>query len=379
MMTTANLNLNKNFDEKDLIRASEVLKAHKIWYIFTHKKSDGDAMGSASALFESGVNLGKSVKWFSPDKTLPEVYKFLPHSNEFIFCEEFNFGEFTPPSDKSDTSPQAERQSVASPYYGEEGHLWRRGETPLYVFLDCSNEVRSVSGFDVSKNINALNIDHHEDNSLFGRVNCVDGLASSTCEMLFRIFMADNWEITQNIAESLYTGIFTDTGGFAFSNTSAKTHMAASKLIELGVKPDKISDFINQNKTPQDFLIWARAMSRTKVFGEGNIFAVSVIYAKDFEETGAELNGTEGLSSMLMTIEGVKLISTITQYPSGEIRLSIRSREGSPIGAGELARIFGGGGHERAAGATFNFPIENAVNELEKIILNKYHECVNPD
>ena len=346
MMTTANLNLNKNFDEKDLIRASEVLKAHKIWYIFTHKKSDGDAMGSASALFESGVNLGKSVKWFSPDKTLPEVYKFLPHSSEFISCEEFNF--------ESDSGI-------------------------LYVFLDCSNEVRSVSGFDVSKNINALNIDHHEDNSLFGRVNCVDGLASSTCEMLFRIFMADNWEITQNIAESLYTGIFTDTGGFAFSNTSAKTHMAASKLIELGVKPDKISDFINQNKTPQDFLIWARAMSRTKVFGEGNIFAVSVIYAKDFEETGAELNGTEGLSSMLMTIEGVKLISTITQYPSGEIRLSIRSREGSPIGAGELARIFGGGGHERAAGATFNFPIENAVNELEKIILNKYHECVNPD
>ena len=197
--------------------------------------------------------------------------------------------------------------------------------------------------------------------------------------MLFRIFMADNWEITQNIAESLYTGIFTDTGGFAFSNTSAKTHMAASKLIELGVKPDKISDFINQNKTPQDFLIWARVMSRVKIFGEGNIFAISVIYAKDFEETGAELNGTEGLSSMLMTIEGVKLISTITQYPSGEIRLSIRSREGSPIGAGELARIFGGGGHERAAGATFNFPIENAVNELEKIILNKYHECVNPD
>ena len=208
MMTTANLNLNKNFDEKDLIRASEVLKAHKIWYIFTHKKSDGDAMGSASALFESGVNLGKSVKWFSPDKTLPEVYKFLPHSSEFISCEEFNF--------ESDSGI-------------------------LYVFLDCSNEVRSVSGFDVSKNINALNIDHHEDNSLFGRVNCVDGLASSTCEMLFRIFMADNWEITQNIAESLYTGIFTDTGGFSFSNTSAKTHMAASKLIELGVKPDRIS------------------------------------------------------------------------------------------------------------------------------------------
>ena len=341
---TTNLMMNRKFDEKNLILASDILRANDKWSIFTHKKSDGDAIGSASALFEAGINLGKQVKWYTPDKSLPEAYRFLAHTDDFISCDNFDFNT---------------------------------DDDVLYVFLDCSNEIRGVLGFDTSKDIKALNIDHHEDNTLFGQVNCVDGLASSTCEMLYRIFKAAEWNITNTIAESLYTGIFTDTGGFSFSNTSALTHRIAAELIDLGVKSDKISDFIHQNKTPSDFLIWARAMSRVKIFGDNNIFAIAVIYAKDFEETGAEINGTEGLSSMFMTIKGVKLISTITQYPGGEIRLSIRSREGSPFGAGELARMFGGGGHERAAGATFNVPIDKAAEELEKIIMSKYHECTD--
>ena len=115
------------------------------------------------------------------------------------------------------------------------------------------------------------------------------------------------------------------------------------------------------------------------MFGPENIFAITVLKKSDFEETGADMTGTEGLSSMFMTIRGVKFISTITEYPTGEIRLSIRSREGSPFGAGEFARPLGGGGHERAAGAKLECSIDNAMDELEKLIMQKYHECANPD
>ena len=334
-MTQKNLN--------EFLKASEMLKAYDSWSIFTHKKSDGDSMGSANALYEAGINLGKKVNWYAPDENLPAGYKFLPHFHNFTPCENFCFND----------------------------------DKMLYVFLDCSNEFRSVTGFE--PRLNVLNIDHHEDNSLFGQVNCVDGKASSTCEMLYRLFKADNWNITQSIAESLYTGLFTDTGGFSFSNTSPLTHIVAAELIELGVKVDRMSDLIGQNKSPADFLIWSRAMSRVKLFGPENIFAISVVYASDFEETGADMTGTEGLSSMFMTIRGVKLISTITQYPNGDTRLSIRSREGSPFGAGELARDLGGGGHERAAGANFDVDIHKAADELEAIIMRKYHECDTTD
>ena len=244
----------------------------------------------------------------------------------------------------------------------------------LYVFLDCATEVRSVSGYDVSANIPTLNIDHHEDNTEYARVNCVDGKASSTCEVLYRIFRAGSWEITPKIAESLYTGIFTDTGGFVFSNTSKLTHEIAGELIALGVEPSIMADRISQNKSEPDFQIWSRALSRVRVFGEG-IFAISMIYAEDFREAGADMTGTEGLSQMFMTLRGVKFAAVATEYPDGTIRLSVRSREGAPFGAGEFSRQFGGGGHERAAGCTFNLPAHEVMSRLEAEIMRRYHEC----
>lgn len=329
------------FDSADLLRASDMLKAHDVWTIFTHRKSDGDAIGSACALFEAGTNAGKVVSWYSPDDKLPATYKYLPHFDDFQTCEEFTFVD----------------------------------DGTLYVFLDCATEIRSVSGYDVSAGINALNIDHHEDDTLYGRVNCVDGLASSTCEMLYQVLTAGNWNITPEIAQCLYTGMFTDTGGFMFSNTRPLTHRIIASLLELGVKPDIISDHIRQNKSPSDFLIWSKALSRVKVFGEGDIFAVSMLSQSDFDECNADMTGTEGLSQMFMTLRTVKFIAVATQYPEGIVRLSIRSREGSPFGAGEFAREYGGGGHERAAGCTFPYAPENVMNELEASILRKYHEC----
>jgi len=329
------------FNPENLLSASKILKAYGTWKIFTHAKADGDAWGSSTALYTAGKNLGKNVCWINPDEKLSDRYKYLSGFNAHITCEKFDF------VNENDV---------------------------LYIFLDCSNEERGTLGFDSSKNINALNIDHHEDNNLFGRVNCVDGKASSTCEMLYRIFEADSWEITQAIAESLYTGIFTDTGGFSFSNTSPLTHNIAAELIKLGAEPAHMSDLISQNKTPADFLLWSRAMSRVKMFGPENIFAVSMIYADDFAETGADTTGTEGLSQMMMTIRGVTFAAFATEYPDGNIRLSIRSREGATFGAGEFARCFGGGGHERAAGCNFNHPAERVLTELESAILKKYHE-----
>lgn len=332
---------NRNFDERDLLRASDILKSNDKWCIFTHVKSDGDALGSGSALFEAAIISGKIVEWYSPDEKFPEVYKYLNHFEDLRTSEDFTF----------------------------------KNDGTLYIFLDCSTECRSVSGFDANAGINSLNIDHHEDNTNYAKINCVDGFASSTCEMLYRVFTAGKWEINRNMAESLYTGIITDTGSFSFSNTSPLTHKIAAELIKIGVDVGMMTNRIGQNKCPEDFLIWSKALSRVKVFGSENIFAVSMVYTDDFSETGADLTSTEGLSQMLMSLRGVKLAAFATEHKDGVIRLSVRSREGSPFGAGEFARDFGGGGHEKAAGCTFPYPAEKALDELEKSILKKYNEC----
>ena len=327
---------------EDLLRASETLRAFGEWHIFTHRKADGDAMGSANALFEAGVNSGRVVKWFSPDKNLPAGYKYLPHFSEHISAESYLFTE----------------------------------HDVLYVFIDCANETRSVEGFDSSaRPANSLNIDHHEDNSLFASVNCVDGSASSACEVLFRLFKSGGWEITKTIAECLYTGLFTDSGSFSFSNTSPLTHEVAAELITLGAEPGHMTDLITQNKTVSGLKLWGRAMSRVKTFGENEIFALTYITLEDFAQTGAGMTETEGLPAMLMSLMGVKLAVTLTENPENQIRVSFRSREGSLFGAGEIARLCGGGGHERAAGATLTGSLDGCVREVEELLARKYHEC----
>ena len=332
-----------NFNDNDLIKASDFLKAHDSWTIFSHRKADGDAVGSVSALITAGLNAHKKIKWLAPDSELPDTYNFLPHYDKYIHCESFSFDD----------------------------------NNELYIFLDCSNESRSVAGFDTDKNIDSLNIDHHADNSLFARVNCVDPLSSSTCELLFRILKAGQWEITTQIAECLYTGIFTDSGGFTFSNTRALTHRIAAQLIEAGVDSSRISDLIYQNKTPEIMQLWIRALSRLKVFGPDNIFALVKIYADDFIRTNADINATGGLPNMLMALRGVRLAATVTENPNNnhEIFISFRSRELSPVNASDIAHFIGGGGHQRAAGATLSDSnIDEAASRIEAYLLDHDQE-----
>ena len=328
-------------DGNILRTASDTLKKYASWVIFTHKKADGDAAGSASALFQTGINSGRLVSWYSPDINLPEAYSFLPDYSKHTYTDKYSFDDIN----------------------------------SLYVFLDCANEARSVDGFDPSKNINALNIDHHEDNTLFGRVNCVDGSASSACEVLYQVLKSGGWEITADIARSLYVGMFTDTGGFNFSNTSPLTHRIAAELIEYGAEPDRLADLITQNKTPGGLNVWAKALSRVKTFGDNGIFALSWLYTDDFISACADKTETEGLPSMLMGLRGVKLIAMLTEGVNGDVRCSFRSRYGSPFGAGEIARLFGGGGHERASGATLKGSVRECAEQIEALILQKYHEC----
>ena len=322
----------QNFDEQDLSRASDILSRHDSWCIFSHRKADGDAVGSVSALISAGLNAGKRVRWLGPDAKLPDVYNFLAHYDMYEYHESCSFDD--------------------------------SGE--LYIFLDCSNETRSVNGFDVNRGINALNIDHHADNTLFGRVNCVDALSSSTAELLFRVLKAGNWPITKQIAESLYTGIFTDSGGFTFSNTRAMTHRIAAELLELGVDSGEITDLITQNKTPEIMRLWIKALSRLEVFGPENIFAIVRVYAHDFTESGADVTATAGLPNMLMSLRGVKLIATVTEsiLHDNEVFLSFRSRGGSPVNADDIAHFMGGGGHQRAAGATIPGNVEDIAARI---------------
>jgi nanoRNase/pAp phosphatase (c-di-AMP/oligoRNAs hydrolase) len=67
-----------------LLEVARTLEAASSWIIFSHLKLDGDALGTATALFEAGTALfHKRVRWMGPDP-VPPSYFFLPHTDEYV-------------------------------------------------------------------------------------------------------------------------------------------------------------------------------------------------------------------------------------------------------------------------------------------------------
>lgn len=320
--------------------ASALLRAFPRWTLFIHQKADGDAVGSASALFEAGVLLGRRVRWMGPDASLPMPYRFLPHADEYLSCEELAFDD--------------------------------TGE--LYVFLDSSNEDRGVRGVrDRAPGTVVLNLDHHEDNSRYGTLACVDPSCASTTELLYRLFRAEGWTVTTAIAESLYTGLVTDTGTFMFSNTTPRAHRLAADLLELGVDPSRIEARIYHNRSLNAMALWARALSRIEVWGRDGEFSLAWLSHGDFSETGSQATDTEGLVNQLLTIRGVRFAVILSELEPGRVKISFRSEEGT-VPAAVVARSLGGGGHPRAAGATLEGPMMDVVRKVRSTLEERHAE-----
>jgi phosphoesterase RecJ-like protein len=326
-----------------LLQAARHLEAASLWRIFSHRKLDGDAIGSATALFEAGVLQGKHVIWMGPDP-VPPSYCFLPHTEEYVARKEHSFDS----------------------------------ESGLYVFLDSANEDRGVKGLHGrAPRAFILNIDHHEDNTRYGTLNCVDPSASSTSELIWRLMTAAGWPITAGIAECLYTGISADTGGFVFSNTTELTYRAGADLVARGASPMKIDTAMRQTRSLAGMRLWGAALSRLTCWGQDLQFAMTWLSREDFERTGALSSDTEMLVNQPLLIRGVRFAVLLTEEEGGsEVKVSFRSKEGT-VTASTVARSLGGGGHPRASAAILAQPLNQAMETIRKSVDDAYAEWVS--
>ena len=127
-----------------------------------------------------------------------------------------------------------------------------RSEYDLAIFLDCSDKSRiaSLNNFPAVKRI--VNIDHHQDNTLFGDVNIVQNI-SSVGEILFHMFNQLGVDISTDVATCLYFAICFDTGNFKFSNTTSDTFLVAAECLKKGVNASKVSEIIFEQKSAYYF------------------------------------------------------------------------------------------------------------------------------
>ncbi|MCL2010064.1 MAG: DHH family phosphoesterase [Synergistaceae bacterium] len=337
--------INSRVPRELMLETAHMLENASSWVIFSHVNPDGDSLGSTGALFGAGLARGKRVRWLSVDP-IPTKYLFLPHVEECETQKKYTF-------DSKDD---------------------------LYVFLDSANEERGVEGLkERSPGTVVLNIDHHEDNTGFGTLNCVDGEASSTSEVLWHIMTEAGWAITPAIAECLYTGVAADTGWFSFGNTTSGAHMMAADLLSKGADPVKIDSCLRHNRSVEGARLWALAFLRIFRWGEASQFAMTWLSRRDFDVTGSVSSDTETLVNQMLMIRGVSLAVLLTE-DSGEERMnaSFRSKAGS-VAAASVARALGGGGHPKAAGACLASPLGEAIRIVQETVDKIYAEWALAD
>jgi phosphoesterase RecJ-like protein len=217
-----------------------------------------------------------------------------------------------------------------------------------------------------------LNIDHHLGQGC-GQVSIVETSAAATAEILVLLQQQAQLPLPTEAALCLLTGLMTDTGSFQFSNTTPRTLEVAATLLRHGASPLPISQKIFRERTLSQARFQAALIEQARTSCDGRLIW-SWADKTTLERTGARRDEDDNASGMLRDITGVQIAVVFKSYDTpASTRISMRTNE--PYNGAELCKKLSngqGGGHARAAGATLQLPLTEAipyvVAELEKVL-----------
>jgi phosphoesterase RecJ-like protein len=320
-------------DIKELQQAAALLQGSEKLLIFTHQRPDGDALGSSFGLKFFLESLGKEAVVFIPSA--------IPHRHTKLFSG-YVSGLSEAQLDAFDT----------------------------FVSVDCANPARlgapEFLTIETLRTRRFINIDHHKGNSMeSGFFNLVSGETASCCELLVKIITAAGFAIPERCATPLLTGMMTDTGCFRFSNTSPDTMRNAALLLEAGAELEKIVNAVFFSKPLNQVRFENELMKEHLKFAADNKIAYAYIPPELAQKYAFNIKEDEGLIDLFREIDGVVIAMLLYEGPGG-IKISMRSKE-SRYPVGPVARSFNGGGHDLAAGATF----EGSACDAEKALVEK--------
>jgi len=293
----------------------------KRFLITAHVSLEGDALGSELAAYRLLRKLGKTAVIYNNDST-PEIYKFLPYS-------------------------RVVKNSVEKDHFD------------VALVLDCSDSSRTGKVKDYLSRVGCIvNVDHHISNTFFGDVNWVDPAASSACEMLYALCKKTN-VMDEHIALCLYTGIFTDTGNFTYTNTTKRTHRVVADLMHFGLCPRMIYEHTHSLCEDKDLKLIGKVIASLK-FDPSRKICWAVIGR--WEEKSYDL--TEVIFSIMRLLKNVEVLILFKHIEKNRIRVNFRSRP--TVDVNKIAQFFGGGGHKSASGTT----IEDTLPHVEKKVIS---------
>ena len=204
-----------------------------------------------------------------------------------------------------------------------------------------------------------INIDHHISSNGCGQVNIIEPGAASTSELLLLFQQQAQLPLSQQAAVCLLTGLITDSGSFQYSNTTPRALLVAAALVEAGAVPETIVKPIFRTHPLAQERFNAAVINNIQTALDGRIIW-SYATAETLMAAGATPDMDDSASGMLRDIKGVQVAAFFKNYDDpATTRVSMRSN--TPYNVAAICMRLGGGGHDRAAGATIERPLAEAI------------------
>ncbi len=295
-----------------------VLDAQRI-VLTTHAGPDGDGIGSMVGLTIALRSLGKTAAMVCSDPVPPDL-TFVPHADEIQVLHQLEALSFAP---------------------------------DLIIVCDSASLARLGALYAASRPsfaaLPVLNLDHHQTNTRFGRVNLVDSTAAATAEIVHEFQEWLQVEPTQAAATALMTGLVTDTLGFRTDNVTPCTLILAAHLLEHGAPLHEISYRVFHATRYEKLQLWGYGLANLQRSEDGRIAWVTLPREVRME-LGARETDLMGLASLIEGIEGADIVILAWDKRKDPLRtgISLRSRT---VNVAAIAQTLGGGGHAAAAGA----------------------------
>ncbi len=306
-----------------MIKLEEKLNGMTSVGISGHIRPDGDCVGSTMAVYNYIATYHPEMKVDVYLETIPNVFHFLKHT------------------DKIQTTSEDKVYD-------------------LFIVLDCGDKERLGSNakyFELAKH--TLCIDHHASNQAFAEENYIIPDASSTCELVYN--MMDVEKITKEIAECLYTGIVHDTGVFQYSCTSAQTMNIVGILMEKGINYPKIVDDTFYTKTYDQTRILGYALLNSKLYLDGKVI-LTYLTRENMAEFHCSPKELDGIVNQLRVTKDTVVAVFLYECEDGSFKASFRVN--GEFNVAEIALVFGGGGHIKAAGCNIFGEIDEVISRI---------------
>ncbi|NLI72120.1 MAG: bifunctional oligoribonuclease/PAP phosphatase NrnA [Bacteroidales bacterium] len=327
----------------------EIDEAEKI-VIVTHHGPDGDAMGASLGLWHLLMTLEKEPKVIVPSPP-PNFLMWMPGADQVLI---YTFQK-----------EEAER-------------IIEKADLIIAVDFNTPSRLGKLADSVIASKARKVMIDHHlNPDRDFANIIISYPQISSTSELIFRLIcrMGHFSDINLGCAESIYTGMMTDTGGFTFNSNHEEIYLIIYELIKLGVDKDiiyrRVYDTFSEHRMRlQGYCIY----KKMKIYPEYQ--AALITLTKEEMKEFQYVNGdAEGFVNIPLSIREV-IFSVLMREDPDKIKVSLRSQGSFP--ANKFAEeFFNGGGHLNASGGESFTTMEEAVKIFEEG-LPKYKEFLNP-